>query len=182
MCKDKFDPDKITFPQGKYSPWSYLSLWITEPPFPGLECKTGSCQDGIVWFSFALLGTFLCRRYLAVFSPTNKMCFICSKRIDSIGSIPDLWSVLPSRNHPEPSFFHRIRSRSRTFFNLNSCSVTSNKTLKANVQSAMYNWRQNPEPESLPGPSFLAADPKSHPESSLFFGSWTFLIFNFYCS
>ena len=75
---------------------------------------------------------------------------------------------------PEPpgaELFRQDPEQEPNVFNLNSCSVTSNKTLKANVQSAMYNWRQNPEPESLPGPSFLAADPKSHPESSLFFGS-----------
>ena len=36
-------------------------------PFPGLLCKTGSCQDSIVLF------------YSAAFSPTNKMYFICGK-------------------------------------------------------------------------------------------------------
>ena len=76
---------RITFfdPLGGRAGQNFFTLIILDSvnhwaPFSRASAKPVLAKTA-VWFSFALLGAFLCRRYLAVFSPTNKMCFICSQ-------------------------------------------------------------------------------------------------------
>ena len=58
-----------------------LFLQVTGPLFPGLGDQTGFCRVDFLW---RIISDFCCvfcksRRYQFVFSPANKMYFICSK-------------------------------------------------------------------------------------------------------
>ena len=65
-----------------FSPWMViLFLQVTGPLFPGLGDQTGFCRVDFLW---RIISDFCCvfcksRRYQFVFSPANKMYFICSK-------------------------------------------------------------------------------------------------------
>ena len=65
-----------------FSPWMILLfLQVTGPLFPGLSDETGFCRVGFLWRIISDFCRIFCksRRYQFVFSPANKMYFICSK-------------------------------------------------------------------------------------------------------